>query len=76
MCLDLLNFETLKFLMHYREPGSSFYFYSYSHFFLFSFLTFFFLFLIFFLFFFLITIVLFAPLWTLKLHCTYLLPHA
>jgi hypothetical protein len=25
------NIETLKFLMHFREPGSSFYFYSYSH---------------------------------------------
>jgi hypothetical protein len=29
------NLEALKFLMHFREPGSSFYFYSYSHFFLF-----------------------------------------
>jgi hypothetical protein len=29
------NFEALKFLMHFRELGSSFYFYSYSHFFLF-----------------------------------------
>jgi hypothetical protein len=29
------NIETLKFLMYFREPGSSFYFYSYSHFFLF-----------------------------------------
>jgi hypothetical protein len=27
------NLEALKFLMHFREPGSSFYFYSYSHFF-------------------------------------------
>jgi hypothetical protein len=26
------NLEALKFLMHFREPGSSFYFYSYSHF--------------------------------------------
>jgi hypothetical protein len=25
MSLDLLNLETLKFLMHFREPGSSFY---------------------------------------------------
>jgi hypothetical protein len=25
------NIETLKILMHFREPGSSFYFYSYSH---------------------------------------------
>jgi hypothetical protein len=46
-----LNLETLKFLMHFREPGSSFYFYSYSHFFFFFqiflsfFLSHFFLFL-------------------------------
>jgi hypothetical protein len=31
-----LNLETLKFLMHFREPGSLFYFYSYSHIFSFS----------------------------------------
>jgi hypothetical protein len=32
------NLEALKFLMHFREPGSSLYFYSYtySYFFLFS----------------------------------------
>jgi hypothetical protein len=30
------DLEALKFLMHFREPGSSLYFYSYSHFFLFS----------------------------------------
>jgi hypothetical protein len=45
------NLEALKFLMHFREPESSFYFYSYSHFFLFLvhiFFSFsFFLFLIF-----------------------------
>jgi hypothetical protein len=79
------NLEALKFLMHFREPGSSlyFYFYTYSYFFFcffphtntFSslFLFSFFLYLIFF---FLINFFLFAPLWTLKLHCTYLLPHA
>jgi hypothetical protein len=33
------NLEALKFLMHFREPGSSFYFYSYSHIF-FLFLSF------------------------------------
>jgi hypothetical protein len=27
------NLEALKFLMHFREPGRLFYFYSYSHFF-------------------------------------------
>jgi hypothetical protein len=26
MSLDLLNLETLKFLMHFREPGSSLYY--------------------------------------------------
>jgi hypothetical protein len=40
------NLEALKFLMHFREPGSSlyFYFYTYSYFFLIhiSFLSFFF----------------------------------
>jgi hypothetical protein len=40
------NLESLKFLIHFREPGSSFYFYSYSHFFSFLFSSFF-LFLIF-----------------------------
>jgi hypothetical protein len=29
---ETFNLETLKFLMHFRELGSSFYFYSYSHF--------------------------------------------
>jgi hypothetical protein len=63
------NLETLKFLMHFREPGSSlyfilFYFYTYSYFFSFSHI-YIFLFsfsLSFFLFFFLIKIFLFAPL--------------
>jgi hypothetical protein len=39
------NLEALKFLMHFREPGSSlyFYFYTYSYFFLFfSYIYFFF----------------------------------
>jgi hypothetical protein len=62
------NLESLKFLMYFREPGSSFYFifisyilifFSYLYFFFLSFS--FYLFLIFFLFFFLI-IFLFAPL--------------
>jgi hypothetical protein len=51
MSMDLLSLESLKFLMHFREPGSSlyFYFYTYSYFF-FSFFphTYTFLFLIFF----------------------------
>jgi hypothetical protein len=68
------NLESLKFLMHFREPGSSFYSYSYSHFFLFliyifsfslySFFSFFsfFLYLIFFFFFFLIKFFYLLPL--------------
>jgi hypothetical protein len=54
------NLEALKFLMHFREPGSLCYFYSYSYFFLFLFFSYiyffffisfsFFLFLIFFFF--------------------------
>jgi hypothetical protein len=74
------NLETLKFLMHFREPGSSlcFIFISYILIF-FSFLIFLslyslsfclFLFLSFFFSFFVC-----SP-WTLKLHFTYLLPHA
>jgi hypothetical protein len=49
------NLEALKFLMHFREPGSSFYFifthahifslFSYIHIFLFFFILIFFLFL-------------------------------
>jgi hypothetical protein len=43
MSLDLLNLETLKFLMHFRELGSSLIFYhTYSYiFFLFSYIFFF-----------------------------------
>jgi hypothetical protein len=71
------NLEALKFLMHFREPGSSLYF-IFTHTHIFSFLIFFFiltffLFLSFFFlifFFFFLKIFLFAPLWTLKLHCT------
>jgi hypothetical protein len=73
------NLESIKFLMNFREPGSSLYFiFTHTHIF-FSFshthtiLSFFFS--SFCLFFFLI-IFLFCPLWTLKLHCTYLLSHA
>jgi hypothetical protein len=40
------NLETLKFLMPFREPGSSLYFYSYSHiFFFFSYIYIYILFL-------------------------------
>jgi hypothetical protein len=61
------NLEALKFLMHFREPGSLCYFYSYSHFFFSFFLIHIlfslFLFLSFFShFFFLIKFFLFAPL--------------
>jgi cellulose synthase/poly-beta-1,6-N-acetylglucosamine synthase-like glycosyltransferase len=61
------NLEALKFLMHFREPGSSlyFYFYTYSYFFLIHILFllyfFFFLYLSHFVFF-LIKFFLFAPL--------------
>jgi hypothetical protein len=58
------NIETLKFLMYFREPGSSFYFYSYSHFFSFSyiyFFSFFFLSLSHFFFFFLIKFFICSP---------------
>jgi hypothetical protein len=58
MSLDLLNLETLKFLMHFREPGSSLYFilyHTYSYFFLlffsYSYFCSFFIFLLFFFFF-------------------------
>jgi hypothetical protein len=37
------DLEALKFLMHFREPGSSLYFYSYSHFFVFLIHIFFFI---------------------------------
>jgi hypothetical protein len=76
------NVEALKFLMHFREPGSWLYFYIihthifpfliiflYTHFF--SFLSFFFSFFLF-----LSQIFLICSPWTLTLHCTYLLPHA
>jgi hypothetical protein len=39
MSLDLLNLETLKFLMHFREPGSSLHF-IFTHTHIFSFLIF------------------------------------
>jgi hypothetical protein len=69
------NLGTLKFLKHFREPGSSLYFifisyiliyiYFFSHiFFILTFLLFFPFFLSFFI----------CSPWTLKLHCTYLLP--
>jgi Ca2+-dependent lipid-binding protein len=72
------NLETLKFLMHFREPGSLFIFtpthiFSFSH--TYIFFSFFFLFLIFFSFSFIFKIFYFSTR-TLKLHCTYLLPHA
>jgi hypothetical protein len=66
------NLQPLKFLIHFREPGSSLYFIFISYILIFSFLIFiltFLLLLSFFLFF------ICSP-WTLKLHCTYLLPHA
>jgi hypothetical protein len=62
------NLEALKFLMHFREPGSSpyFYFYTYSYFFFFSYISFFLSFFLsfshFFLFFFLIKFFICSPL--------------
>jgi hypothetical protein len=74
------NLETSTFLMHFREPGSSLNFILFLHILIFFFLFFhtytsfsFFLFLIFFFFF---LQIFFCSPWTLKLHCTYLLPHA
>jgi hypothetical protein len=68
------NLETLKFLMHFRESGSSllFYFYhTYSYIFFFSHTyIFFFFFILIFYSFFLSLLFLFAHL-ELKLHCTY-----
>jgi hypothetical protein len=76
MSLDLLNLETLKFLMHFRELGSSLYFiFTHSYFFSYIYIFSFFLFLIFLLsLFFLINFFNLLPFWTLKLHCTYLHP--
>jgi hypothetical protein len=77
MSLDLLNLESLKFLMHFREPGSSLYFIIHTHIYIFSYTYIFSLYSPFFLYFSLLFIYLFicSP-WALKLHCTYLLPHA
>jgi hypothetical protein len=76
------NLETLKFLMHFREPESSLYFIFISYILIFFsslFLILIFLFFLYFshfFFFFLIKIFFICSPWTLKLHCTYLLPHA
>jgi hypothetical protein len=61
------NLEALKFLMHFREPGSSlyfFYFYTYIFFFFFSYFSFFLSFFLFshFFFFFLIIFFICSPL--------------
>jgi hypothetical protein len=57
------NLEALKFLMHFREPGSSLYFYfcTYSYFFLISYFSFFLSFSHFFFFFFLIEFFICSP---------------
>jgi hypothetical protein len=68
---ESFNLEALKFLMHFREPGSLFYF-TYSHSFLFSYT---YIFFIYFFFFLSHQIFFICSPWTLKLHCTYLLPH-
>jgi hypothetical protein len=81
------NLEALKFLMHFREPGSSFYFifththtHTHTHIFLIHFFfpsLSFFLFLSFsFLSFFFLIIFFICSLLNSKLHCTYLLLHA
>jgi hypothetical protein len=78
------NLEALKFLMHFREPGSSLYFIfisyiliCFSHHFFSLYSLFFFFFLSFSHFFVFFSFSIFSnllPFWTLKLHCTYLLP--
>jgi hypothetical protein len=76
------DLESLKFLMHSREPGSSLYFIFISYILIFFSSPFFscmyfslFLFFSFFSFSFSSNFFICSP-WTLKLHCTYLLPHA
>jgi hypothetical protein len=72
------NLEALKFLMHFREPGSSLYFIiiSYILIYIFSFLIFFFILTFFFFFLFFIHSFFYLLPLNSKLHCTYLLPHA
>jgi hypothetical protein len=70
MRLDLFNLETLKLLMHIREPGSSLYFiFTHTHIFFSSFLIHIYFFSFFSLYSFFI-----CSRWTLKLQCTYLPP--
>jgi hypothetical protein len=73
------NLESLKSLMHFREPGSSLYFIFISYiliFFLFFLIDIFFYFFFSHFFLFLSHQFFICSPWTLKLHCTYLLPHA
>jgi hypothetical protein len=77
------NLEALKILMHFREPWSHFILFLHIlTFFLFLIHIFFFFFLSlsfyfsFFFFFFVLIKNFYLLLWTLKLHCTYILPHA
>jgi hypothetical protein len=80
------NFETLKLLIHFREPGSSHYFIYTTHTHIYIYISHTYIFFIFFIlsfifhflytqFFLLSFLFLFAPL-ELKLHRTYHLPHA
>jgi cellulose synthase/poly-beta-1,6-N-acetylglucosamine synthase-like glycosyltransferase len=74
------NLEALKFLMHFREPGSSLYFiFTHSYFSLFLIYIYIFFFLYFSFSFFLFLshqfFFIFSS-WALELHCTYLLSHA
>jgi hypothetical protein len=72
----IFNLEALKFLMHIREPGISLIF-THIFFIIFSFSHIYFSLSLFFSFFlFLSQIFLICSPWTLKLHSTYLLPHA
>jgi hypothetical protein len=74
-----LDPELLRFLMHFREPGSSLYF-IFINSYLFSFLIHIFLYLFFlytlFSFFVLLSPFFYLPPLSSKLHCTYLHPHA
>jgi hypothetical protein len=67
------NLEALKFLMHFWEPGSSLYLFLYHTHIFFLFLIHIYFYFSFFLF---LNFFNLLPFWTLKLHCTYLLPHA
>jgi hypothetical protein len=68
------NLETLKFLMHFREPVSSLYFiFTHTHIFIYLFIFSFLIYIYIYSFSVYSSFYICSP-WTLKLHCTYLLP--